>query len=126
MRALLGFVSLILVLGIGYYFYAVQSHRSVSGLPPKEQIDLAGVRADLLSLAQTERLFMAANGSYGSLEEVQRFGNLSFSTSNRGYLYAIKVESGSHFRITANPSEPSKLSWPKLMIDETMQISVQR
>ena len=126
MRAFLDFVSLILVLGIGFYFYLVQSPRSVGGPPPKQQIDLAGVRADLLSLAQTERLFLAANGSYGSLEEIQRFGNLSFSTSNRGYVYAIEVEDGQHFRITANSSDPSKLSWPKLMIDETMQISAQQ
>jgi hypothetical protein len=124
MRAALSFIGLMLALGIVYYLYISQADRSLGGKPPKQQIDLTGVRLDLLSLAQAERLYLAANGTYATLEELRQAGNESAVASKRGYSYFVELEDGRHFRITSSPSDPSKAEWPTLSIDETMQVKM--
>jgi hypothetical protein len=87
---------------------------------------VVGVRSDLLAIAQAERLYMASNGTYASVEKLQQDGGLTFAGANRrGYNYAAEVEGGQHFRITATPVDPAKAAWPTLSIDDTMQISQQ-
>jgi hypothetical protein len=123
--ALLG---LVIVLGIGYYIYQIQLTRNtVNKAPPKQIIDTTGVQSDLLSIAQAERLRLASTGSYASLEQLQIDGDLTFSGSNRrGYQYVTEIQDGAHFKITATPTDPAKLSWPVYSIDETMQITQSR
>ena len=120
--ALLG---LVIVLGIGYYIYQAQlTRKTVGEAPPKQIIDTTGVQSDLLSIAQAERLYIANSGSYASLEQLQNEGDLTFSGSNRrGYHYAAEFQDAAHFKITATPTDPAKLSWPVFSIDETMQIT---
>ena len=120
--ALLG---LVIVLGIGYYIYQAQlTRKTVGEAPPKQIIDTTGVQSDLLSIAQAERLQLASTGSYASLEQLQEDGALTFSGANRrGYHYALEIQDGAHFKITATPANPGKLDWPVFSIDETMQIT---
>jgi hypothetical protein len=125
MRAALGLVGLLIVLGVGYAVYTSQIQHVSNEKPLKQQIDLTGVQSDLLSLAQAERLYMAANGAYASLEQLRRSGvmNAIPAASRAGYGYSVEVDGAAHFRITARPADPSQEDMPVFSIDETMQIS---
>ncbi len=123
MRSVAGILGLVLVAAIVYSLYSVQLSRLEGGSPPAEQIDLVGVRGDLISLAQSERIFLATNGAYGTLEQLQRSGNVSARATRRGYVYEAEIEGARHFRITARPADPSGQGRPALSIDETMQIA---
>lgn len=124
MRAVLGFVGLLAVLAAGYYIFMAQVAPVESGGPPLQQMNLVAVKTDLLSLARCEQIFLATNGSYGSIEQLRQAGNLNpFPGANhRGYLYEIEIDGGSHFRITAKPVDPTGTELPTLTIDERMKI----
>lgn len=115
---------MVVVLAIGYYIYMTQFGGKEGSLPPRQQIDLTAVRSDLLSLAQTERRFLAANGTFATLEQLQDTGEVQFKgLGRRGYVYLISVDDAQHFRITAKPEDPTRTDWPTLSIDETLQIT---
>jgi hypothetical protein len=127
MKKVGGLIGLVIALGIGYFIFKAQyTTGPVGGAPPKEQIDVVGVRSDLLAIAQAERMYLASNGTYVSLEQLQKDGGLTFSgTNRRGYDYVAEVDDGQHFRITATPVDPAKANWPTLSIDENIQITQQ-
>ena len=127
MKRLGGLLGLVIALGIGYFIFKAQYTTGPTGVaPPKEVIDVVGVRSDLLAIAQAERLYMASNGTYASVEKLQQDGAITLSGANRrGYDYTAEVDDGQHFRITATPVDPAKAAWPTLLIDETMQIAQQ-
>ena len=92
--------------------------------PPDETINELGIKSDLLAIAQAEKRYLASYGTYGSINELQQNGLLSFSGLRwGGCFYAAVVDDGQHFKITARPAELSKARWPVLSIDETMQLS---
>ncbi len=122
MKSLSGILGLVVVVAIVYLVYTTQFGGKNVSPPPKQQIDLAAVRSDLLSLAQAERRYFAANGAYATLEQLQDAGDVQFKgTGRRGYAYSISVDGAMHFRITAKPDDPTRADWPTLAIDETMQ-----
>jgi flagellin-like protein len=126
MRAISGILGLVLVLAIVYFVYRMQISKDGGNPPPKQQIDLTAVRSDLLSLAQAERRYFATNGTYATLEQLQQTGTIHFpGTGRRGYTYAIETGDAEHFRITAKPSDPTRIDWQTISIDETMQFSPQ-
>jgi hypothetical protein len=124
MKPIMGILSLVIVLAIGYHLYTASINR-VSGIrPPKQQIDMVGIQGDLLSLAQAERLYCASNGTYATLKQLQQAGNIQFQgSSRRGYLFNIEIDGFKHFRITAKPADPARADGPTLATDETQQIS---
>ena len=124
MRAALGLVGLLAVLGIGYYLFTVQVAPVAREGASLQRIDLVAVRSDLVSLAQCERFYLARNGSYGSMEQLRQSGDLNpFPGDNhRGYVYEIEVDGAAHFRITAKTADPSADKPATLSIDETMKI----
>jgi hypothetical protein len=125
MKRATGLLGLLITLGVGLYFYLAQIPRTSSGtFAPKQQIDLTGVKRDLLAIAQAERLYMASNGSYVSIEQLQQDGSLTFTgTERRGYHYEAEIDGSAHFKITATPTDPLKKDWPTLLIDETMEVT---
>jgi len=118
---------LVFVVAITWFVIKSQySQGPTGGQPPAETIDVVGVKSDLLSIAQAERVYMASHGSYASVDELQQDGSITFSGANRrGYNYSADVDDGQHFKITAAPSDPAKSNWPTLSIDETMQVTQQ-
>ena len=60
-----GFISLIIVVGIGAYIYMhqTQSVMSAGTSNPTATVDLIGVRNDLLAIAQAERSHQASQGA---------------------------------------------------------------
>lgn len=127
MKAAAGVLGLVIVLAIGYFLFKTQfTQGPTGGAPPKQVIDVAGVKNDLVVIGQAERLYLAAHGSYASLDQLQQEGSIIFSgTNRRGYNYVAEVDDGQHFRIIATPSDPAKESWPTLTIDDTMQVTQQ-
>ncbi len=127
MKKVGGLLGVVIALAIGYYIFKTQvQNMPDGGAPPKETIDVVGVKNDLLAIAQAERMYLASHGSYATLDQLQQDGSLAFATTNRrGYSYTASVDDGQHFTITAAPADPAKSGWPTLAIDESMQITQQ-
>lgn len=127
MRAAFSLLGLVIVLAIIWFVVKAQfTQGPTGGQPPKQVIDVVGVKNDLLSIAQAERMYLASHGTYVSVDELQQDGSISFSgTNRRGYSYAAEVDDGQHFKITATPTDPAKAGWPTISIDESMQVTQQ-
>ncbi len=123
-----GFISLIVVVGIGAFIYMRQTQgvTSADTSNPTATVDLIGVRNDLLAIAQAERNHAATQGSYISIDALRSQGELTMTRDNRGpYNYSAEV-SDSSFRIVATYSGPTTSGMPKtLSVDQTMQVSQQ-
>jgi hypothetical protein len=123
-----GFISLIVVLGIGAYIYMRQTQgvMSAGSSNPTATVDLIGVRNDLLAIAQAERSHAAEKGSYVPIETLRSQGELTMTRDNRGpYNYSAEV-SDSAFRIVATYAGPASSGMPQtLSVDQTMQVSQQ-
>jgi len=127
MRVVGSLLVVLVVLAIGYFIFKAQFTKGPQqGAPPMEQIDVVGVTADLQSIAQAERMYLASHGNYATLDQLQQEGSITFSPGmRRGYNYVADLDDGQHFKVTAKPADPSKQGWPTLAIDETMQVSRQ-
>ncbi|HEV2350087.1 MAG TPA: type IV pilin protein [Terriglobia bacterium] len=127
MKAVGGIVGLVLALGIVLFIYKAEfTQGPTGGAPPAQTIDVVGVKNELLALAQAERVYMASNGSYADLDQLQKDGSTTVADgARRGYSFGATVDDGRHFKITATPTDPAKQGWPTLAIDDTMQISQQ-
>lgn len=129
MRALLGIVALLIGLGIGLYVYRSQftgpGDLTAGTGNPRALIDVTGVKNDLLRMAQAQRTYWAVNGRYGSLEELQRSGDLTVDPGRGrdGYSYSATYDEQT-FRITATYSGPAE-NMPTITIDQSMQVSEQ-
>jgi len=120
-----GFVGLIIVAAIVFYLCSKQATSVTpgAGATPQATIDIAGVRNDLLAIAQAERGEFALNGKYASLDSLRSSGALKMNADHRGpYQYSADV-SDSTFRVVATYSGSAPAGMPRaLSIDETMQI----
>ena len=127
MKKIGGLLGLVIALGVGYYIFKAQmTSGPTGGAPPKEVIDVVGVKNDLLAIGQAERMYLASHGTYASIEQLQQDGALQWSgTSRRGYNYTAEVTGGEHFRITATAADPAKAGWPTLTVDDTMTVTQQ-
>ena len=125
MRSGAALLGLVIVLGIGYYMVRPSLEPSPGEkVSPIQQADITGVKSDLLSIAQAERLYLTSHDAYGTLEELQQDGSLNFSgRERRGYNYTAQIDGASHFRIVAAPADPAKAQGPTLSIDDTMTIT---
>ena len=125
MRVVGSLLALLIVLAIGYFIFKAQFARGPQqSTPPMEQIDVVGVTADLQTIAQAERMYLASRGDYATVDQLQQDGSITFSPGNRrGYNYVAHFDDGQHFQVTARPVDPSKQGWPTLSIDDTMQVS---
>ena len=115
---------LLLALGVGYFVYT-RSLTTAGGAqaPPQQQIDVVDIRANLLNIGQAERIYAAAHGAYGTLEQLRQDGPPAIPTENRGYVFSVVVDGVRSFRVTATPTNPDKAGWPTLEIDETMTVT---
>ena len=128
MRGFMSFVGLVLAVAVGLFVYRSYFTASGGGATlgtnnPRAAADITGVKNDLNAMAQAERAYMALNGRYATLDELQSSGNLQINPSRgrQGYSYSADV-SDRHFTITATYSGPAT-GMPTLSIDETMQIT---
>ena len=121
----LGFIGVLIAVGIGTYLYTQQAKNLPGGQSPRATIDTVGVKNDLVAIANAERRRMASDGKYVSLDELRSNGDISMPGNTRGpYTYTVET-SDSGFRAVATyagPDEKAPKSWS---IDQTMQITAQ-
>lgn len=121
MRATASLLGLVIVLAIGYWIYKAELAPGPQGTtPPIEQADVTGVTADLLSIGQAERLYLASHGSYASFDQLQQEGSIAFGSTRHGYNYTVEAQGAEHFKAVA---APAKAGWPTLSVDENLQVS---
>jgi|SRR5580704_9625747 hypothetical protein len=129
MRAVFGFLSLLLSVAIGlgiYYMYLKQATPSTPGSVATQAISTTGVEMDLNAIAQAERGYYAQNGSYGTLDQLTTSGALTMTRTGRdGYAYTVEAAAGG-FNATAkwSPETPAQqaLRYPTITVDQTFQV----
>jgi hypothetical protein len=117
-------------LGLGIYLYTLKQAAPGPGMVVTQNISLAGVRTDLSSIAQAERMYYAQNGSYADLPTLASSGTMNITrTSRDGYTYSA-VPSGDTFTVTAtytpppveNPAGVTPPHFPTFTVDQTMEV----
>jgi hypothetical protein len=124
----LGFIGLIIVVAIGAVIYmkqvqSVTPPAAEGGGNPTSTIDIAGVKNDLLAIAQAERAHQATAGKYISLDELIASGELTMKRTSRGpWTYSTEVTDTS-FKVIATRSGPASAGAPaRFYVDESMQV----
>ena len=123
MGRLFGFLSVVVVLGIGMYIYSRQAQSSSAPAGtnnPKAAINITGVKSDLIGIASAERLYFASEGKYASLDEL--IANHAVTMRQRPpYTYEVETSS-SGFRVVATRSGDDGSGTPaQLSVDENME-----
>jgi hypothetical protein len=125
MGRLFGFLSLVLGLGVGMYFYSrqVQSSSVPAGAnTPQATINMTGVRTDLMSIAGAERRYFAGEGTYASLDELISTNYITVARRRPPYTYTVEIGSGG-FRVVATRSGDDTSGTPaRISVDENMEL----
>jgi hypothetical protein len=124
MSRALGLIGVLIAAAIGFYLYTRQAQSVSQGTAnPRATIDVAGVKNDLIALANAERRYFASEARYASIDELRSHGDISMPANGRGpFTYSAEV-SDSGFRIVANYNGPPRPETQNFSIDETMQIT---
>lgn len=119
--AFVGMLVAVISAGILINYYSQRSSQEAGN--PRAAVDIAGVRNDLVNLANAERRYFAREGKYASIDDLRAAGDISMNSNRRGpYLYTAQVSDNS-FRITAvYTGPPDGTVVRSLTIDESMQI----
>jgi hypothetical protein len=124
MGRLFGFLGAMAVLAVGMYIYARQAQSSSAALGannPQAAINITGVKADLISIASSERRYYATEGKYGSLDELIAGSYITIARQRPPYSYEIQT-SETGFRAVASRSGGEGSATPaQLSIDENME-----
>lgn len=123
MSRVFGFVSVVLVLGLGLYIYSKQLQSAAApgeASRPRSTIDLIGVKGDLINIANAERQYLATEGRYASLDELVSSNTIALVRQRPPYTYKVQIESGG-FRVVATPSGEAVPGAPaQLYVDQNM------
>ena len=118
----LGFVGTIVTMAIGMYIYSLQvktlSPSTGSG-SSEEFATIAGVKNDLIGIANAERGYLASQGKYASLDELTAGNYISIKGERPPYIYDVETTDSS-FRATA--TRTTKGAPVQLWITDTMEV----
>jgi hypothetical protein len=124
MGRIFGFLSLVVGLAVGMYFYSkqVQSSSAADGAAtPQATINITGVRTDLMGIAAAERQYYASEGKYISLDELISTHYVSVARQRPPYTYTVEIGAGG-FRVVATRSGDVTSGTPaQLSVDENME-----
>jgi hypothetical protein len=124
MGRVFGFLSVVVVLGIGMYIYSkqVQSSSAAAGANnPKAAINITGVKSDLISIATAERRYYASEGKYASFDELISSNYITVARQRPPYSYEVETSS-SGFHVVASRSGDDASGTPAhLSVDENME-----
>jgi hypothetical protein len=122
MKSLVGILIVAVICMVLYRMYLVQSLPKGDGATPQQSISTAGVKNDLLAMAQAERAYQAEHGSYASLDELRNSGSLNLPASGRdGYIYNVTT-SGNTFRAMATCPVAVTQPCTSYYVDQTMEV----
>jgi len=122
MGRVLGFLGMVIAMAIGMYIYSVQVKTLTPGAgggSPEEVATIAGVKNDLIGIANAERAYWASQGKYASLDELKATNYISIRDERPPYIYDVEMTSSS-FRATA--TRTTKGAPAQLWVDESMQV----
>ena len=122
MSRILGFVGLMMAMAVGLYIYSKQVETIAApggAATPEVAANIAGVKNDLISIANAERGYFASEGRYGSLDELVSGKYITIKGERPPYVYDVSTTS-SGFQATATRTTPGAPA--QLAIDESMQI----
>jgi hypothetical protein len=109
--------------------YTLKQAAPGPGMVATHNISIVGVKNDLISIAQAERMYYAENSAYADLATLNSTGAMSTMRSSRdGYTYSVEI-SGSAFTVTATYTPPiaapagvTPPHFPTYSIDQTMEV----
>src|SRR5271170_6992943 len=122
MKGVFGILATVVSMAIGVYIYSLQVKQLTPAAGPSnasEVATIAGVKNDLISIANAERGYLASQGKYASMDELTSGNYLSIKGERAPYIYDVETASGS-FRATA--TRTTKGAPAQLWITETMQV----
>lgn len=129
MKGLIG-IMVTAAIGLGFYMYTLKQAAPGTGMVATQNISLVGVKNDLVSIAQAERMYYTQNGSYTDLSTLASSGTMNITrTSRDGYTYSAET-SGNTFTVTAtytpppveNPAGVTPPHFPTFTIDQSMEV----
>jgi Tfp pilus assembly protein PilE len=124
MSRIFGFLSLVIVMGIGMYIYSKQATSSSAAAGannPQAAVNITGVRSDLMSIAQAERRYFASEGKYASFDDLVSANFITVSRQRPPYSYEVQTSS-SGFHVVATRSGANISGTPaQLSVDENME-----
>lgn len=120
--SLAGLLIVVLIAALTYKFY-FQKSTAVSGAStPAQTIDVVGIKDDLLSIAQAERIYQAEHGTYAPMDDLVSSGAMSLRKSGRdGYTYNLNATSDT-FEAVAHCPSTTDSGCTSYSIDQTMEI----
>lgn len=119
MRVIMGLLVLVIALAVGYWFYASNLKTTEA---KQTMVSVVGVKSDLLSFANAERIYQATHGTYASVDELYSSGTLKTQRPARdGYTYSWG-SSSEGFSIIARCQLKLSVPCPSFSIDQNMQI----
>jgi hypothetical protein len=122
MGRVLGFLGTIITMAIGMYIYSLQIKTLTPGAGSgnsEEVATIAGVKNDLIGIANAERGYLASQGKYASLDELISGNYISMKSERPPYIYDVEITSNS-FRASA--TRTMKGAPAQLWITETMRV----
>ena len=115
-------VTLLIVFGTYKLFFA-QLQSTTGSAAPTRTIDVVGVKNDLVSIAQSERIYQAEHSTYGTLDQLASSGAMSIAKTGRdGYTYEAE-SSATSFRVVAHCPAAAMPGCSSYAIDDTMNIT---
>jgi hypothetical protein len=123
MRSLIGLIlTLLIVFGTYKLFFA--QLQSTGSAAPTRTVDVAGVKNDLVSIAQAERIYQAEHSTYTTLDQLTSSGAMSMAKTGRdGYTYDVDA-SATSFRVVAHCPAAANPGCSNYAIDNSMTITV--
>ena len=124
MRAF-GFLGLLITAAIILYLYSLQikgDPGAAVGIPVGTTMDapeIAGVKNDLIVIANAERGYFSVEGKYLSLNELISGNYVTMKTERPPYVYDVETTGGT-FRVTA--TRTTKGTPAQFWITESMQV----
>lgn len=119
-----GFLSLVLGLAVGMYFYSrqVQSTAAAGGAAtPQATINITGVKTDLMGIAAAERQYFAAEGKYTSLDELISTHYITVARQRLPYSYAVELGAGGFRAVATRSGDDASGLPPRISVDENME-----
>jgi len=129
MKGLIG-ILVTAAIGLGIYMYTLKQAAPGPGMVVTQNISVVGVKNDLISIAQAERMYYTQNGSYADLSTLSSSGTMNITrTSRDGYTYTAEPAANA-FTVTAtytappvsNPAGVTPPNFPTFTIDQTMEV----
>jgi len=117
-----GFVGTVATLAIGMYIYSLQVRAidpTTASAHGPEVATIAGVKNDLIAIANVERAYQASEGKYASLDELVSGNYLTIKRERPPYVYDVELSSAG-FRATA--TRTTKGAPAQLWITDSMEV----